>query len=622
MSNLRYIEIYSAHRDRKLYPHPSQFVIPLEQTGLRNTSSTALDPVLDAFPSYIFRLNTASTYVTEPFSSIRNFPSVPSALANQPFFGIGSTKDAPVLANTSSFDNNFYNGYKLVFINPSTGIPEARLIEIYVGSTQSCVLDSPFSEDPTPGVSTYILIDPSVPFVNIINGLNSTFSGTAAIPIVDFTGATISNSALNFALNGFPAGYFKGFYLQVVDNTTNNVLQERIITDFEQTAVGSFTYQLNLDAPITLDWTDIIVNNPGNYKFNILAAQVNLEGITISKSNPPFSFIHLQPNDVFNFSNPASYDQFYTGDYVFNELTNEGRKITYYNSILKLATLDDGFTYSSSFNPTNATQPQAALAPTYYSNANFSIRKALPYLVSTFTTSSPIGTNKVFLNPSTSPNVNDIWNGKYLYIRPYSYSYLNAPSSNNVYKINKYVGTAVPPYVIVDKALALDAIIGNSYEILNFSYDNFSPLCYTGSTVSQNELVCYEIELISLVLPNQTLKTGSRIAFYPFVYVEFGTYNSAMNHTRCSIYSNNPSSNKALFICPTSDVSNPFISQFVKLDGSGEVQTVKFKPNDNLVFSVFLPNGELFEPVFDDSESPLPPNVLLQIQATFSIKRL
>ena len=36
------------------------------------------------------------------------------------------------------------------------------------------------------------------------------------------------------------------------------------------------------------------------------------------------------------------------------------------------------------------------------------------------------------------------------------------------------------------------------------------------------------------------------------------------------------------------DISNPIISTFIKLDSDGMVQTVKFKPNDNLYFRVFL----------------------------------
>ena len=52
------------------------------------------------------------------------------------------------------------------------------------------------------------------------------------------------------------------------------------------------------------------------------------------------------------------------------------------------------------------------------------------------------------------------------------------------------------------------------------------------------------------------------------------------------------------------------------------VQTLKFKPNDNLYFCVKLPNGEIFETVDKDNVGPLPPRGEIQISALFAIKRL
>jgi hypothetical protein len=52
------------------------------------------------------------------------------------------------------------------------------------------------------------------------------------------------------------------------------------------------------------------------------------------------------------------------------------------------------------------------------------------------------------------------------------------------------------------------------------------------------------------------------------------------------------------------------------------VQTVKFKPNDSLRFSVYLPDGTPFSPVDQDILSPYRPIGTLQINAVFSIRRL
>lgn len=165
---------------------------------------------------------------------------------------------------------------------------------------------------------------------------------------------------------------------------------------------------------------------------------------------------------------------------------------------------------------------------------------------------------------------------------------------------------------------------GQTYEILCFNRDNVVPMNYTGSTVSQQEEVCYEIELLNVILPNRTLVVGkgSRITFYPYIYVEFCNVSAAGAGTKGAIYSNNPNSNRMLFRVPVDDIPNPVLSPFIKLDGDGMVQTVKFKPNDNLKFGVYLPDGDVFEINLTETVSPQEPNPLMQISAMFSIKRL
>ena len=67
---------------------------------------------------------------------------------------------------------------------------------------------------------------------------------------------------------------------------------------------------------------------------------------------------------------------------------------------------------------------------------------------------------------------------------------------------------------------------------------------------------------------------------------------------------------------------NHNVSEFIKLDGDGAVQTVKFRPNDDLYFRVFLPRGELFETLTKDTSPPLQPNVFVQITAQFQIRKI
>ena len=163
-----------------------------------------------------------------------------------------------------------------------------------------------------------------------------------------------------------------------------------------------------------------------------------------------------------------------------------------------------------------------------------------------------------------------------------------------------------------------------SYQVLPFLTNTNHSLNYTGSVVSQTQMVCYEIELLSLILPNLPLDNniGGLIAFYPYLYVELVNVTSPSAGNAGIIYSNNPHARKALFRVNVDDTSTPVISKFIKLDGDGSVQTVKFKPNDNLHFRVFLYSGDLFETSQQDTPPPLPPDFFVQISAEFGIRRL
>ena len=171
---------------------------------------------------------------------------------------------------------------------------------------------------------------------------------------------------------------------------------------------------------------------------------------------------------------------------------------------------------------------------------------------------------------------------------------------------------------------ASNLLSSNAVQLVTFDRDNDVPLDYTGSTVSQNQMVCYEIELLSLVLPNKPLENeiGGLIAFYPYLYVQLTNETAPSGGTPGIIYSNNPHAHSALFRVAIDDTPTPAISQFIKVDGDGAVQTVKFKPNDNLHFKVFLQNGLLFATQTNDTVPPLPPDPFVQISAQFSIRRL
>lgn len=168
----------------------------------------------------------------------------------------------------------------------------------------------------------------------------------------------------------------------------------------------------------------------------------------------------------------------------------------------------------------------------------------------------------------------------------------------------------------------ISAVSSATLEILSTTYDNNSSLQYTGSIVSQSQLVCHEIELLHIILPNKVLKhhRGGRVSRHPYIYVELSNVSSGQN--RHNIYSNNPHAVKALFKCSIRDVSYPVQSPYVKLDGGGMIQTIKFKPTDRLYFRVILSDGTLFKVEDEETFNPLPPNPSIQLNAMFSIKRV
>ena len=153
--------------------------------------------------------------------------------------------------------------------------------------------------------------------------------------------------------------------------------------------------------------------------------------------------------------------------------------------------------------------------------------------------------------------------------------------------------------------------------IVSFKENNVTPLQYSGSMVSISEAVCYTIALLVVTVPNVPLKTGGRITNYPFIYVRLSNQTAPNRASSRLIYSNNPASADALFIAPVTEIVDPTTDLYIKLGNPAMLQTIKFKPNDNLYFSLFMPDGSPFETVQDDTSSPYPSNPLLQVHATF-----
>ena len=181
-----------------------------------------------------------------------------------------------------------------------------------------------------------------------------------------------------------------------------------------------------------------------------------------------------------------------------------------------------------------------------------------------------------------------------------------------------------PTGVSQNFATALRQLFDQQVVLVSSMTNQSSPLLYSGSLVSQQQMICYEITLLNLVLPNAPVVggMGGRIAFYPYVYVQLENVTSPSGGSTVQIYSNNPHSRRMMFRAAIDDVSNPGTTPFIKINSDGQSMTVKFKPNDNLRVSVRLPNGEVFQTILAETLPPEAPNPFAQISMMFSIRRI
>jgi len=285
----------------------------------------------------------------------------------------------------------------------------------------------------------------------------------------------------------------------------------------------------------------------------------------------------------------SSVTNTYINSYIYDITLDESKKIIYYDGATQVAILESAF--SAGWNASDT----------------YDIRIASPYETENLT--GVISKSSVRL-AALSSSIDNYYQGFFLYM-------LTGPSKFEVKMITKYDGVTKTANIMPFNSLPL---IGDKYQILPFTKDNYSNLNYSGSVVSQNELVCYEIRLLRLTLPNIDLWTGygNRPCFYPYFYVELATTSAPPNNI---IYSNNPNAQRALFTVALNDDKLPDRTSFLHYDAEKMIQTIKFKPNDNFYFSVFLPNKEVFK-TQPDTTSPLIPNPFIQINALFQIRKI
>ena len=667
MSNTRFIELSSSHRNRVLYPNPAEFNV-----------SYSSPP-----SNYEFERNKFVYYNKQNLCKI-------------------ITKNSNIIDTITTgvvdFLWQYFNDNGIIYAATS-------------GLNSQAMIISNTNNDVSNYQGKYIVIlDQSLNFIALRIILNATF--TPPDPTNTFT---LTFDPVNFLLNPYDYNYsisIDGGQLQT-GSTPTFIIVSGLTSVYKNKFNLYVGYQINIYSTSLIGSSIITSYNPNTSTFSISIPitsypLTNLMFFTITNPSTTSSIVlplidscGKQIND---------YEQFYNNYYIIDETlsTIVSRKITNYNFLTRTATLQTPFStisnqysirkslpeetmittslssysmigtvtnqtnsttiyttgLSSTFNygtfqiniigyPTNTIVSSTFMTSTgktkiILSNqvilltlpTSFTIIPLFPSIsINTITYPQLLLTDQYLYLPSTANSKNNYYAGKYVYIYPNQVSNNQITSLTNIqgscFYINSYIGNGYNVcflnnisnteynaqtqfYPSYTNQIPLSIQSGTKINIVSLEKENFIPLIYNGSRVSQTELVAYQIRLVNLTLPNQILITGSSISHYPYVYVEFSVSSQLPNDI---IYSNNPNSNKALFNVPIRDIKNLDTATFIKLSGGSMTQTVKFRPNDSLRFSVYLPDGKLFQTVMTDYYSPSSPNILVQIDALFGIKR-
>ena len=647
MSSKRFIELYSGNRNRVQYPEPAQFEVPFSSTTQTN-GKNAVDPVVNGGVYYKFNVDSSGL-----FASSGQFST--GSTASNPIISL-----IPLYGETPSTIINYYVGWYIVDIDSNAA--DIQLIESYNPSNLTLTLAFPLSSDPTG--HTYGLFQ-NPPEIN----------GQISIPAIDLNFNSIFNYELayngyyiifesnNSAYSNAQNSNIFSRQIKYYDKDTRIAYFDRLPSDYVSGNLDIFTLRQQLPEERWYIETPSFVNTvPSDPIVGPLVGPVitlpptasSIDNYYVGKfvyyySNSAYTFPEDLPSVQSIFSNTATpmsgvfypvygsyYIKAYNGitkqlsiEYDVNDTPiptyvadigyNSGSFIAVVPQALVITEIDDGVYQAVLLGNTKQSMKILPNDPSLYEYGK------------TYRIVWRIKAQNFEGNPPETPPDITIIATDYLG-KSLAYTTLAIDSDEYItYEFSVITITEIE-FVIFPGGGAgntytfeWDLFVMSEIPIINisaFKNDNFTPLSYSGSMVSINEAVCYEIDLISLTLPNASLLTGSRISFYPYVYVEFANATSPNGASRELIYSNNPSSKNALFLVATPNQVAPLLSTFVTLSGGGMSQVVKFKPNDNLRFSVYLSDGTLFKTLETDFYSPYLPSRRVQIDALFSIRRI
>ena len=651
--NIRILELDSSKRNRNIYPNPSSF----EATLNLNTRNNIVDPVCKGGIYYSFKIyNRYAKYA-------------------RGFFAQGSTRANPILKISGDFltpegisginddnaqiiveKNNFFVGWRIgYYADPTLGefnLLGNRIVKTYDPITGVISLDKPF-DDVFPGNAYYQFLLYQIYPTNL--GMY--------LPTVDINGMVINKTPLHY--NGYYI-IFENPNSNYSNSTNSNIFSRRI------SYYDSETQFIYFDEPINF-----------TFEFDYLQSftvrkSLPLERWTLNKTTyykttkadnsiigPLPGYVVILPDEA------SSIDNYYKEKYIYvvsNPANSYSPPLPPKEYILPI---------NNSFYPTyglflikayNGNTKEASIEyipnkeklnfnsiPTYLPITNINVFDIVPYSnlrLGYFGPSGQYGAkfneiNDSFYLTTGQLRIENLIPGKQykvlcvtgIYYQGYDQKILLQNGLNEGVSIGYYYDpvyiTTYYDYLIIYYEVKiygpvpigfigleyLSVSLADTINIVELEYDNYSPLDYNGTIVSANQNVCHEISIESITLPNTKLLTGSSIAFYPFVYIKLENATTPIGVSPNTIISNNPPSTGTIFSVYVPQVDQPEFQKFITLTGGG-TQIIKFNPNDNLRFSVYLPDGTLFTSLLPDVLSPYPPDPLLQIHAVFNLIRM
>lgn len=404
-----------------------------------------------------------------------------------------------------------------------------------------------------------------------------TVASTIAVPVVNSGNGTSPKRVIVFfnTTGAIPiADYYAGAVL-IITTSGGDIYRQRITgyTFVQDSANGTgiFDVDASFSADALVDGNDVVIVNS-----------------SFSGAGDE-STVFIPTGSIFN--------NFYINYYITDFTTGKTGRVLFYDGALKLAIVNINFDGSVPW------------AISHY----FILRKELPNEVGQFSAGS---TASAVVLSSSASSIDNHYRGDFIRI-------ISGALTFEIRRITRYIVDGGVKTATVYPPFSSAPVVNVYYEILPFSYDNYTPLLYSGSEVSAQQTVCYDIQLLNIVIPNLTLNVGhgKRMPFYPYMYVQLENSTNSNGGTNNALVSVNPNSTKMLFRATIDDTNNPETSNYLTFDGDNMTQTVSFRVNDTLHFSARLYTGEIYNTAIPEDYSPRPPNPDIQISAVFSLTR-